>query len=357
MQVSDKIDDKKFDCKRFPLNLLHLLQNSSCTIPETGWQPIYFSNEKSILPSFIKGHSYGDYIFDWAWADLYNRLGMDYYPKMVHSLPFTPINAPKFPLGIDIELLEASIAFYTTQSINSHHFLFIDRQLAALLESYGYKTQKTIQYHFYNMYKSFEDYLNNLKARKRKQIKKEIKAIDKYNIDFELISGSNLSKELANDCYQLYLSTISKKRAIPYLKEDFFLGLKDSLGDNFLVLFAKKDNKNIAMSTFFKTDKTLYGRYWGIDANIQDIPLLHFYMCYYFGIEYTIKHKLELFEAGAQGEQKLIRGFTPVEILSSHHLKEDRAREIIFNHIDQQNEEVLSSIEELKNYLPYKITP
>jgi len=282
-------------------------------------------------------------------------MGIEYYPKLVHSLPFSPINAAKMIPCLNEDLINESINFYKNAPVNSHHYLFIDQEISSSLEKKGYKIQRTIQYHFKNTFKSFEDYLDSLKARKRKQVRNELKNVSQYEIEFEFVSGEELTNEQTLICYNLYLSTIAKKGAIPYLTKDFFENIPKFLGDSFKVLFAKKDGLIIAMSIFFLNDMTLYGRYWGIDPMFDSMPMLHFYMCYYFGIEYTIENNLEVFEAGAQGEQKLLRGFYPVEILSAHHLKNDYARKIIFDHIDQQNEATLNSIDELKSYLPYKL--
>lgn len=333
-----------------------LIERSGSATKQTGWTPLHFCNGESILPGYIKEHSYGEYIFDWAWADFYYRLKLPYYPKLVHALPFTPINAAKFLGEENSKLAEDSFNFYqNNEQISGEHYLFADATYSEFLTPLGFCEMKTIQYHFQNKFKCFDDFLCSLKPNRKKMIRKERKKVEQAHIEIREITDKNCDQQALTDVYQLYLSTINKKFAHAYLTKEFFLGITHYFKDSFRILAAYKDEKMIAMSLFFQGEKTLYGRYWGILPEYEnDCSFLHFEMCYYRGMEICFQEKLELFEAGAQGEHKLWRGFTPVEIYSYHHIRIPQLFDSIKNYIQQQNFETIRTIEQLKSALPYK---
>lgn len=338
-------------------SFLQLLEASHLLTVDTGWKSIYFSNEKNTLPSFLKTHSYGEYIFDWAWADLYQRCGLSYYPKLIHALPFTPINANKI-IGeshYDFSLLEASNSYCQENSlITGEHYLFIDEKLNKDLESLNFHKMLSIQYHWKNKWNSFDEFLMSLKKNRRKMIKKERIKVANYGLEIKHLKGSEITEEICNQIYTLYLSTIRKKNSYAYLNKAFFYLLPKYLKDSLKVVLAIENETIIAMSLFFEEENTLFGRYWGIDLNAEaKFPLLHFELCYYQGMDICFESNLALFEAGAQGEQKLWRGFEPVEILSAHKLKNKDMFSIVKDHLNNQNLEVQSQILELRNYLPF----
>lgn len=337
----------------------NLLEDSNLLQDETGWIPLYFTHDDSILPSFIKFHSYGEYIFDWAWADFYKRVGINYYPKLTHTTPFTPVNAEKFHGTNKKELAKKSFDFYQAHpEISSEHYLFINKEETEILEDLGFSIMKTIQYHFKNKWSSFDDFLSDLKPGRRKMIKKERKKCNQYSdITIGFLKTEDITNDVLEQIYKLYISTIIKKYSQAYLNEDFFKGLVSAFGDNLKVCVAKKDNEIIAMSLFLKSDEVLYGRYWGIKPEYEkDYSFLHFELCYYQGMEYVMQNSMSLFEAGAQGEQKLWRGFTPIEILSAHHIRIPKLFEPIINYIEEQNSRTEEEIKRLKTYLPFKET-
>lgn len=354
IKLYENISDLPFNESDFHLSspsFLKVFEESNCVLPESGWRSIHFADEKSFLPGYIKGHSYGEYIFDWAWADLYQRAGADYYPKLIHAVPFTPVNSPKL-FGDKDELFKAADEFYQQTNILSHHFLFLNQEEVNFLETKDLFTQKTIQYHWKNQWQDFEDFLSSLKTRKRKQIKKERRKVSEYPLVIKKVDVNDLSKFQREQIYELYLTTIDKKYSHPYLNQNFF----QTLDKGFFFLASKEGSEEIlAMSLFLQNDKKLFGRYWGIrDTDAKNFPLLHFEMCYYLGMDYCLDKKLEVFEAGAQGEQKLLRGFEPVEILSSHRLKNSYLEKIIKEHVTAQNKITLKRIDELRDYLPYR---
>ena len=331
------------------------LEESNLLTEDTGWEPLYFEIDSHILPSFIKTHSYGEYIFDWDWANFYQRIGMNYYPKLLHSTPFTPVNAPKFHHQNQKELAQMSFDFYQENNLSGEHYLFISIDEAKILKDLGFSVMKTIQYHFYNQWRSFDHFLDSLKTSRKKMIKKERKKCLNFDVTINWLLKEDCSDNVLNRLYQLYLSTIKKKNSYAYLNDQFFKGLKKFLNEEAEILIAKVDNSIIAMSIFFKSNTTLYGRYWGIDSDYaEEFKLLHFEMCYYKGIDYIIDNQMSLFEAGAQGEQKLWRGFSPVEILSAHHIKDAQAFNLIKDYIKKQSLKTEEEIKKLKQFLPYK---
>ncbi|MFG1484151.1 peptidogalycan biosysnthesis protein [Halobacteriovorax sp. HFRX-2_2] len=333
-------------------HFLKLIEDSGSACPERGWEPTHLATNNNQLISYIKSHSYGEYIFDWAWADLYHRMGQEYYPKLIHAIPFTPVNNSKFTQEFDGTLLTKSFNMYQELNLSSEHYYFTDNSYYCL-KDLGFFKQITTQYHFINEYASFEDYLSKLKKNKRKSIKKERKACHSYDIEIKKVCASELTTDELKQIYGLYLTTIDKKSAYAYLTLDFFLGLNTL--ENCFFHLAYKEDSIIAMALFFESTTKLYGRYWGVHPLHQNkYEFLHFEMCYYMAMEYCIDNKLEIFEAGAQGEQKLYRGFRPVEIESWHHLKNPQLHDAIADHVENQNTSVKKYHEDLKGLLPFK---
>ncbi|MCO4755743.1 MAG: GNAT family N-acetyltransferase, partial [Bacteriovoracaceae bacterium] len=308
-----------------------------------------------MLPTYIKSDSFGEFIFDWAWADLYQRNNLPYYPKLVCALPFSPVNVSKL-LVTKPEYKEALLNAYDgflkqNKALSSSHFLFATGDEAKYLNNHGHFTRKSIQYHFTVEQNNFEDFLQTLKARKRKQVKKERQFIKDSNLEIKVLES--LTDDEVSKVYELYLTTIDKKYSQAYLNEDFFKLMQAYMSENTVVIAAYREGVMIAMSYFLKSDSTLYGRYWGVSPH-EEIQYLHFELCYYQGIEYCMKHNLSLFEAGAQGEQKLLRGFRPVEILSAHKLTLEPVHEAIEHHVKTENAYICEQLKELKSYLPFK---
>lgn len=333
-----------------------LLEASGLLTPESGWNPFYIEEGDSLLPGFIKSHSYGEYIFDWAWAEYYQQIGLNYYPKIVHALPFTPVNAPKV-IGHEIDkVLDKSKKFYLEhEHISSQHYLFTTKEENRWLLDNGYLLKETMQYHFVNKYKNFEDFLSTLKTRKRKNIKKERRSVTESNIQIVWKSGSEIDPNLMNDVFKLYLSTISKKQSYAYLNKAFFDLIPDFMDESLKIVLAYKDEDLIAMSLFISGKDCLYGRYWGIDPLFEaEFPFLHFELCYYQGMEFCFENSIPLFEAGAQGEHKLLRGFKPVVISSCHHLRDPSIHQAIKNHLVDHNAHNTETMIRLNEHLPFK---
>lgn len=319
---------------------------------ESGWQPVYFEDRESssFMYTYIKNHSYGEYIFDWDWANGFAENGMNYYPKLTSMIPMTSATSPHFIGTKTHQLMESYEEFYNSKPFSSSHFLFIQESEKSILEDFGYVIRDSFQYHFFNEpYKSFEHFLEGLRSRKAKQIRKE-RRFDK-GIEFNRITGEELTSVHAKEMFRFYLSTIDIKQAIPYLSEEFFLLSFEKCRDSILYVQATQMGNSIAGALYFFGDDRLYGRYWGAEVDVSN---LHFELCYYQGIEFCIERGLEVFEAGAQGEHKIGRGFKPVLTFSAHKIKNPGFHEAIKKYVDNEREQIKNIIPKLEEKLPFK---
>lgn len=338
-----------------------LFEQAGVVGPGTGWNPVYFLAKEEgaicgFLPAYVKTDSYGEFIFDWAWADLYQRHGRPYYPKLTSACPFSPVNVPK-AMAQNYEtkkamLLSFAKLFSDNPALSSAHALFVEKGEAHILEEQGFFTRKTFQYHFTPPGNSFEDFLQSLKSRKRKQIKKERDTCVSSGLRFEM-KTENFDIDFMDNVYELYLNTIDKKMGQAYLNQDFFRLLGKEWESSLAVACAWDDQGLAAMALYLESEDTLYGRYWGAREGL-DVPYLHFELSYYQGMEYCYQKGFKLFEAGAQGEQKLLRGFVPTEIFSCHKLAQKPFQEAVEHHIKTENAYMAEQARALAQYLPYK---
>lgn len=362
--------DNPLCCYSFYKNL----EESLVITSENGWQPIYFCyfTDKCswVLPSFIKSHSYGEYVFDWAWADAYERSGMSYYPKLLSATPVTPCLAPKWIISDDSELSDELLAellmaisrWLKEQGLSSWHINFANQpqveKLSKLskLPNQSFMERLDIQFHWTNdNYQSFIDFLSKLKAKKRKNILQERRKVQQAGWSFQFKLAKNISIEEWGLVYQFYKNTFDKRGGWAQLTPDFFINLSKSLPDNAMVNFAYQDDKPLAMALFFISKTHVYGRYWGF-ANGLDKELLkgvHFESCYYQAIEFAIEHGLHTFEPGAQGEHKIARGFEPVLTHSFHQVVHPQFSEAIGNVIQQENAHKQQALEYYQQHSAY----
>ncbi len=332
------------------------LEESGSIGKEAGWIPLFFlsDDQKSLIYGFIKSHSYGEYIFDWEWARAYQQNGLQYYPKISSMLPFTPVNTTPFIMSIfDPEaaksLLNEFELIYESNNLSSVHFLFIKPDLKEFFKEQGYFIRESMQYHFFNQdFMSFDDYLNTLKTKKAKNVRLERSHSE---LIIQKITGKNLNSIHAKQLYEFYLSTIDHKQGIDYLKEEFFIKIFETMKDNVLYVEARKDNRPVAGSLFFYDQIKLYGRYWGSNLMIEN---LHFELCYYQGIDFCIERGLKVFEAGAQGEHKIARGFRPTRIYSAHKIKNANFSQAIGRYIEEEKTILAADIEQLSSQLPFR---
>jgi len=346
------------------------LESSGCTQASTGWQSqhiIVSQNDQPIaaMPCFIKTHSYGEYVFDWTWADAYHQHGYQYYPKLLFAIPFTPSTGHRlgFCDSIKTQQQKSNIITFIDQATRKHshalslsscHLLFPPSTLSNSLNEHGWKQRTGIQYHWFNQqYHCFDDFLNKLKSRKRKNINKERLAISTQDIRMATYTGHNISEQLMNSFYRFYQKTYLKRSGqAGYLNTAFFQSLRTNMPDNLVMFCAIKDEQVIAAALCFKDSNTLYGRYWGCE---QEYEFLHFETCYYQGIDYCIMNKLTHFDPGAQGEHKISRGFEPIQTFSNHVILNPNFSQAIASFINEEKKQIDAHMIHLQTLSPFKL--
>lgn len=341
-------------------SFLESLEASASVGDKTGWLPFYLialQNKKLVgfMPIYIKEHSYGEYVFDWAWADAFHRNGLNYYPKLLCAVPFTPLTGQRILANdetIKKQMLNGLEAILKNNQLSSCHILFLNKNDHLLLKEQGWMTRKGVQFKWKNnSYKSFEDFLAFLSHNKRKKIRQERAKIKKTNIEILQKTGSQIEQQDIEFFYECYCNTYFQHHSRPYLTREFFNELYKKIPDRLLIIMAKRNAKNIAAAFNIIDNNTLYGRYWGA---IEYIPNLHFELCYYQGQEYCIENNLEFFEGGAQGEHKLARGFEPFETYSCHYIADERFREAIKEFLEKESLQMECYTNELDYRKPFK---
>jgi hypothetical protein len=334
---------------------LSALIATGCASARTGWTPQFLLVRRAgalvaAMPLFAKSHSYGEYVFDWAWAEAHERHGIDYYPKLLSAVPFTPVQGPRL-LGREPNLL-LDAALELARGTSSLHVLFPrDEELPFFLEK-GMLLRRTVQFHWRNAgYADFDDFLRRMTQPRRKKIRQERRRVQDAGVTCTWLEGPGIERrhwEFFNRCYR---RTYAEHRSSPYLSLEFFLRIGAALPDSVALLIAERDGRPIASSFFFKDESTLYGRYWGA---LEHVPLLHFECCYYQAIEYAIRNNLKLFEGGAQGEHKLWRGLLPVEAPSAHWLAHPKFARAVENFLEREGAGVARYVDELCEHSPFK---
>ena len=346
---------------------LSSLEQSSCVGGHTAWQPHHFllyeeSRLIGALPFYIRYDSYGEYVFDHAWAEAYARAGLAYYPKGLVAIPFSPVNGMRILESTDYDfcaiaeaLLDKLFQKARAEGLSSIHFLFLSEREKSFLETKGFLTRITSQFHWENKgYQNFEHYLADLKSERRKQIKKERRKVQEQGLSIRCYSGDDIHLEYMQAMFAFYMDTSQRKWASPYLNWAFFARLYHCFRHRILLILAHKNEngKEIVAGTlnFFK-GKKLIGRYWG---SKEHFPCLHFELCYYRLIEYAIEKKFDILEAGAQGEHKFLRGFAPQKCYSSHYIFHPLGRQAIQNFLAEEKEYMDHSIEAYNAHSPLK---
>ena len=361
----DSIDEAQFsklirknDAPFIQYSFLKALENSGCVGRDLGWTPKHLvkSNENVLsgfMPMYIKNNSHGEFVFDHSWSYALNRVGRNYYPKLLTAIPFTPCETRKIITESDAnEYVEKIIEFMEEKNIESWHVLYPDADLKELflenklIERFGYKfTWKNKQY------ETFNDYLNIFKSRQRKNIKNERKKISDLNITFQIKESDSLTLEDWEEFFKFYKNTYEERLQRPYLNIDFFKEIhkfKKILKP--VIFFAVHDDKKIAGSLCFIGNDTLYGRHWGSSFNIDS---LHFETCFYQGIEFCIDKKINYFDPGVQGEHKIRRGFEPIRTSSFHYIKENDFRNAIIEFCEKEEVEINRYLKACERYTPF----
>jgi hypothetical protein len=336
---------------------LSALEESGSVGPGTGWTPapILVEDDSSHLiaaaPAYLKSHSQGEYVFDHGWAEAWQNAGGEYYPKLQIAVPFTPVPGPRL-LGSRPQQLLAAIEAVTVQnSISSAHITFIDDSGAAECERRGWLIRQGIQYHWFNRgYSSFEDFLGSLTSRRRKALRKE-RAAAREGLTFRALRRSEIKSADWDSMWAFYQDTGSRKWGRPYLTREFFDLVGERMGDRVLLFLADRGPLPIAGALNFIGSDTLYGRYWG---TVDEVPFLHFELCYYQAVEWAIEHGLSTVQAGAQGEHKVPRGYEPVLTRSAHFIPNRSFREAVAEFLVAEREGTAAELEWLRRDLPYR---
>lgn len=354
--VGTQADANPFLCYAF-LNALH---ESGSASPQTGWTPQYLTvwqkNQlRGALPLYAKSHSYGEYVFDWAWAEAYQRNGLHYYPKLLSSIPFTPVTGGRL-LAYDAPAREALIralcALQQESAYSSTHVLYPPDEQAQLLEVAGFKLRSGVQFHWLNEgYADFDAFLATLEQKKRKNIRAERRKVREAGILFRHIRGNEISESDWRFFKRCYDHTYAAHFSTPYLNLDFFLRIGASMPQNILLVIAEREKKPIAASLLIYDEKSLYGRYWGA---IEHHACLHFETAYYQPLEFCIENRIASFEGGAQGEHKMARGFLPQKTWSAHSLAHPAFADAIERYLEREAEGIDAYIGELNERNPFR---
>ena len=338
-------------------DFLNSLEKSESVTAKTGWNPqhiIIKNNRGNIIgasPNYLKMHSYGEYIFDHAWANAFENAGGQYYPKLLSAIPFTPATGPRIlidPKNPDNnKIFELIIKMFEiivqNNNLSSAHINFITDNLNKKLNNEKWIKRKGLQFHWHNKdYNSFDDFLSKLKSSKRKAIRKERRTILNNNLIIQKVTGNELNSEMWDSFYDFYLNTINKKWGGAYLTKSFFYLINKTMKNKILLIIARQDNKIVAGALNFIGGDTLYGRNWG---SIIDIPFLHFELCYYQAIEYAIDNNIRIVEAGAQGHHKIQRGYVAETIYSSHLIQNQSFAKAVRNFVQLEAKEIDKQIQ------------
>ena len=342
------------------------LEESKSVGEGTGWYTFHLVVKEeedviALMPMYIKTDSHGEFIFDWSWADAFYRNGLDYYPKLVSAIPFTPASGPRLCVldeskrtHITSLIKEGLEEISIELGISSAHILLPEKQELTSYVDSGFSTRTSYSFHWFNNnYSDFDDFLKELTSRQRKNLRKERSKIFDQNIHMERIPGEDITEELWDSFFKFYQITYLKRGMQAYLNLDFFHKISERLPKSLLLVIAKeaKTKGHLAGALNFCDSKNLYGRYWGC---LEEYDSLHFESCYYQGIEHCIEMKLNKFDPGVQGEHKIKRGFLPVETFSSHWIKDDRFKKAIDDFLIREREHILEYNERCKSLLPFK---
>jgi len=337
---------------------LSALIDTGCAAAARGWLPRFLLLRRAgalagAMPLFAKSHSYGEYVFDWAWAEAHERHGLDYYPKLLGAVPFTPVTGRRILAKGPAEkaaLIAAALGL--AKDASSLHVLFAADDDARALEAAGMMLRRTVQFHWRNAgYADFEAFLARLSHQRRKNIRQERRRVRAAGVTLGWLEGRGIERRHWEFFHRCYRSTYAAHRSSPYLNLDFFLRIGAALPDNLVLVLAERGGRPIASSLLVKDRDALYGRYWGA---VEHVPLLHFECCYYQAIEYAIAHRLEVFEGGAQGEHKIFRGLMPVEALSAHWLAHPQFARAVENFLERESAGVERYVNELCEHSPFK---
>jgi predicted N-acyltransferase len=364
-EAADSLSELNRDNPFVSHAFLRALEESGCVGGRSGWSPAYLlveDGEDRLLaaaPSFVKGHSQGEYVFDHGWADAYERAGGRYYPKIQVAAPFTPATGPRLLVADGSRADEARAgliagleALRDQVRASSIHVTFAQEPDLGALTAAGYLERHDLQFHWQNEgFASYDEFLATLASRKRKALKRERREALSAGITVEVLSGAKLTEAVWDDFHAFYEDTGSRKWGRPYLNRRFFSAIGQAMGERIVLVMARRAGRYIAGAINFRGRNMLYGRNWGC---IEDHPFLHFELCYHQAIDYAIAHGLARVEAGAQGEHKIARGYRPVVTRSAHYLADPGLRRAVAAYLDSERMHIAQAQQELAAESPFR---
>jgi hypothetical protein len=341
-------------------------EESGSATARSGWRPTHLAIERDggligLMPMYLKNHSQGEYVFDHSWADALERAGGDYYPKLQAAVPFTPVTGPRLLVSADADIAATREALLSTGmtavkqlQASSLHITFLTEDEWTSAGEAGFLQRTDQQFHWENRgYTTFDQFLGELASAKRKNLRKERAAVRDAGVEFDWLSGSDLTEAHWDTFYRFYMDTGGRKWGRPYLTREFFSRVSESMGEQVVLILARRNGRYIAGALNFKGGGALFGRNWGCT---EFIPFLHFETCYYQAIDYAIAHGLKKVEAGAQGAHKLLRGYMPTPTYSAHYIAHAGLRRAVDDFLTHEREAVAEHIEELAERGPFRKT-
>jgi hypothetical protein len=344
---------------------LSALRHSQSAVAATGWAPSWLTIERdgrllAACALYLKAHSYGEYVFDWAWADAYQRHGLDYYPKLLGAVPFTPVPGSRL-LAVDEAardmLLQAVLALARQQSLSSAHLLFLSDADRCACERAGWMLREGVQFHWQNRspqpYTDFAEFTSSLQREKRKKIAQERRRVADAGVSIQLLEGVQIDAAAWDFFYHCYTLTYRAHRSTPYLKRAFFAEVARTMAAHWLMVMARRGGEPVAAALIAldPARRVAYGRYWGATVHV---PCLHFDACYYQPLAWCIAHGYLRFEGGAQGEHKMARGLLPVKTTSAHWLADPRFASAVGDFLQSEGAGVGAYVDELSERNPFK---
>ena len=342
---------------------LRALQESGCATPRTGWQAQFLTlwQDNTLvgaMPLYLKNHSYGEFVFDWAWAEAYQKQGLNYYPKLLCAVPFTPAAGLRLLASspeVRVQLIRSALQLAQNSGVSSLHCLFPYEDQAREMQKQGMMLRQGVQFHWRNPgYADFDAFLSGMSHDKRKRIKQERRKVRDAGITFERIRGGKITTEQWTFFFNCFTHTFRQYNSPLPLNLDFFRRIGASMPENILLVIASRNGEPIASALNFFNDKALYGRSWGA---LEYHPGLHFETCYYQAIEFCIAQKIALFEGGAQGEHKIARGFLPETTWSAHWLAHPEFSRAVEDFLQREAKGMSQYVDELNDSNPFKQRP
>jgi predicted N-acyltransferase len=343
---------------------LSSLESTGCVGASTGWQPapVTLYDEQGLAaaaPAYVKTHSFGEFVFDFSWAQAYAQHGLDYYPKLVLGVPFTPASGARLLVrpGLDAAKMRALLIavireFAADNACSSIHGLFVSDTDRESMAKDGWLARRDVQFHWHNSgYRDFDHYLESFTADKRKKAKRERRRVLEDGVTFETLLGTDLDRKTIDEVYDLHRDTFLRHGHEPYLTRALFRAMPKALGEHFMVKRARHHGETAAAAVFFWSAASLYGRYWGASAQHNS---LHFETCYHQGIEFCIERGIARFEPGTQGEHKVSRGFVPATTWSMHWIVDPRFRAAIGDYLRREGAHMDEYAREVEHHVPYR---